>query len=105
MFKKYIYNFLFFSINIYIYIYRPSILAALIKLFEAPTEIKKSEEEELISYDFEEERQFQSAFARLTSTGKLKRDPTERIEDPKIFLAHSLQTLSQRYPGKVIAFL
>ncbi|RGB41994.1 exportin-2-like protein [Rhizophagus diaphanus] len=79
----------------------PSILAALIKLFEAPTEIKKSEEEELITYDFEEERQFQSAFARLTSTGKLKRDPTERIEDPKIFLAHSLQTLSQRYPGKI----
>ncbi|CAB5137675.1 unnamed protein product [Rhizophagus irregularis] len=82
-------------------IIEPSILAALIKLFEAPTEIKKSEEEELISYDFEEERQFQSAFARLTSTGKLKRDPTERIEDPKIFLAHSLQTLSQRYPGKI----
>ncbi|GES89790.1 importin-alpha export receptor [Rhizophagus clarus] len=79
----------------------PSILAALIKLFEAPTEIKKDEEEELLTYDFEEERQFQSAFARLTSTGKLKRDPTERIEDPKIFLAHSLQTLSQRYPGKI----
>lgn len=59
----------------------------------------------MLTYDFEEERQFQSAFARLTSTGKLKRDPTERIEDPKIFLAHSLQTLSQRYPGKVIMFL
>jgi hypothetical protein len=77
----------------------------LIKLFEAPTEIKKNDDEELLTYDFEEERQFQSAFARLASTGKLKRDPTERIEDPKIFLAHSLQTLSQRYPGKVKYFI
>ena len=76
----------------------------MIKLFEAPTEIKKNFEEELLTYDFEEDRQFQSAFARLTSTGKLKRDPTEKIEDPKIFLAHSLQALSQRYPGKVIIF-
>ncbi|CAI2184350.1 8284_t:CDS:10 [Funneliformis geosporum] len=81
----------------------PNILTALIKLFEAPTEIKKNydEEEELLTYDFEEERQFQSAFARLTSTGKLKRDPTEKIDDPKLFLAHSLQALSQRYPGKI----
>ncbi|CAG8634271.1 1770_t:CDS:10 [Funneliformis caledonium] len=81
----------------------PNVLTALIKLFEAPTEIKKSydEEEELLTYDFEEERQFQSAFARLTSTGKLNRDPTEKIEDPKLFLAHSLQALSQRYPGKI----
>ncbi|CAI2184411.1 17659_t:CDS:10 [Funneliformis geosporum] len=93
-----------YVINVFDSIQRkPNILTALIKLFEAPTEIKKNydEEEELLTYDFEEERQFQSAFARLTSTGKLKRDPTEKIDDPKLFLAHSLQALSQRYPGKI----
>ncbi|RIA85430.1 exportin-2-like protein [Glomus cerebriforme] len=79
-----------------------SILAALIKLFEAPTEIKKNhDDDELLTYDFEEERQFQSVFARLMSTGKLKRDPTEKIEEPKVFLALSLQELSQKYPGKI----
>ncbi|CAG8652097.1 4029_t:CDS:10, partial [Dentiscutata erythropus] len=78
----------------------PVILAALIKLFEAPTEIENYDaEEELLNYDFEEDRQFQTTFAKLTTASKPRIDPTASIPEPKIYLAQELHRLSQTYPN------
>ncbi|RHZ79547.1 hypothetical protein Glove_144g27 [Diversispora epigaea] len=81
-----------------------TILAALIKLFEAPTEIDKyNEEEEFYNFDLEEERQFQTSFSKLTTTSKPTNDPTASISEPKVYLAQELQRLSQAHPdGKMI---
>ncbi|CAG8707166.1 4269_t:CDS:10 [Cetraspora pellucida] len=77
----------------------PVILAALIKLFEAPTEIESYDaEEELLNFDFEEDRQFQTTFAKLTTASKPRIDPTASIPEPKVYLAQELQRLSQAYP-------
>ncbi|RIB01856.1 chromosome segregation 1-like protein [Gigaspora rosea] len=78
----------------------PVILAALIKLFEAPTEIENYDaEEELLNFDFEEDRQFQTTFAKLTTASKPRIDPTASIPEPKVYLAQELHRLSQAYPN------
>ncbi|CAG8606090.1 18357_t:CDS:10 [Acaulospora morrowiae] len=81
----------------------PVVLAALIKLFEAPTEIENYDAvDELLNFDFEEDRQFQASFSKLTTTSKPRSDPTASISEPKIYLAQELQRLSQAHPdGKI----
>ncbi|CAG8739238.1 14489_t:CDS:2, partial [Ambispora leptoticha] len=82
----------------------PSILTAVIKLFEAPVEIKKTgiEEEQEEYVDFElEEAEFKSAFNKLVTASRAKRDPTG-IPNPRDFLARSVYALSQTHPGKII---
>ncbi|CAG8549645.1 9435_t:CDS:2, partial [Racocetra fulgida] len=50
----------------------------------APTEIENYDaEEELLNFDFEEDRQFQTTFAKLTTANKPRIDPTASIPEPK----------------------
>ncbi|CAG8591612.1 7963_t:CDS:10 [Diversispora eburnea] len=87
------------------YVDRKICSVALIRLLtQTPTEIDKyNEEEEFYNFDLEEERQFQTSFAKLTTTSKPMNDPTASISEPKVYLAQELQRLSQAHPdGKMI---
>ncbi|CAG8478060.1 8971_t:CDS:10 [Ambispora gerdemannii] len=81
-----------------------SILTAVIKLFEAPVEIKKNgieeEQEEYIDFELEEETEFKAAFNKLVTASRSKRDPTG-IPNAREFLARSVYTLSQTHPGRI----
>ncbi len=44
---------------------------------------------------------YQAAFSQLVFAGKKESDPCAGIGDPKIYLAKSLNQLSQAHPGKV----
>ncbi|CAJ0753049.1 9359_t:CDS:2, partial [Entrophospora sp. SA101] len=75
---------------------------ALIKLFEAPTEIENyNEDNYFLTIDFEEDMQFQTSYSKLATTNKPKDDPTESIKDPKIFLAQSIKNLNDLHPEMI----
>ncbi|KAK3842665.1 MAG: putative importin-alpha export receptor [Linnemannia gamsii] len=82
----------------------PAVMNALIKLFEAPQDVKgatqdAAQDADLYAIDIEETG-YQSQFSQLATTTSSKVDPTAQIQDPKQFLLEGLVRFNQAYPGR-----
>ncbi|XP_071743151.1 exportin-2 isoform X2 [Lepeophtheirus salmonis] len=77
----------------------PTILNALIGLFELPQDESIPDDEHFI--EVEDTPGYQTAYSQLVFAGKRKVDPVASITDPKIHLAQSLQKLSASSPGVI----
>ncbi|KAF9962476.1 importin-alpha export receptor [Mortierella alpina] len=83
----------------------PSVMTALVKLFEAPQDVKgasadaAAEDADLYSVDIEETG-YQAQFSQLATASSSKVDPTSGVQDPKQFLVEGLVRFNQAYPGR-----
>jgi exportin-2 (importin alpha re-exporter) len=91
-----------------VYLNRPSVMNALIKLFEAPQDVKGATQDAAMDADLYaidiEETGYQSQFSQLATTSSSKVDPTAQIQDPKQFLLEGIIRFNQAYPGRVRSF-
>ncbi|KAG0271016.1 importin-alpha export receptor, partial [Linnemannia exigua] len=83
----------------------PAVMNALVKLFEAPQDVKGASQDaaqdaDLYAIDIEETG-YQSQFSQLATTTSSKVDPTAQIQDPKQFLLEGLVRFNQAYPGRL----
>ncbi|RUP48679.1 Cse1-domain-containing protein [Jimgerdemannia flammicorona] len=82
----------------------PNVATALVKLFEAPTDLTQNDDDELYTFDLEESG-YQASFSRLATASQVKIDPTASIADPRAYFAQSLMALSQSRPGLIPSLL
>ncbi|KAF9134597.1 importin-alpha export receptor [Mortierella sp. 14UC] len=83
----------------------PPVMNALVKLFEAPQDVKgatqdAAQDADLYAIDIEETG-YQAQFSQLATTTSSKVDPTAQIQDPKQFLLEGLVRFNQAYPGRL----
>ncbi|KAG0070621.1 importin-alpha export receptor, partial [Linnemannia elongata] len=82
----------------------PSVMNALVKLFEAPQDVKGATQDAAMDADLYaidiEETGYQSQFSQLATTSSSKIDPTAQIQDPKQFLLEGIVRFNQAYPGR-----
>ncbi|XP_071494645.1 exportin-2-like [Diadema antillarum] len=80
------------------------LLQALIGLFELEEDDNVPDDEHFIEVD--DQPSYSAAYSQLANAGKAARDPFNgTIQNPKIFLAQSLQKLSAAHPGQVTAMV
>ena len=78
--------------------YRPTLLNGLIELIQKP-DVSTAVDEDVDLLQDLEEAGYQASFSRLASAGMIRK---KRIsDDPSLYLAQSLASLSQVHPGKV----
>jgi len=87
---------------------RPAVMTALVKLFEAPQDVRgaaadAAQDDELFAIDIEETG-YQAQFSQLTTTSGAKLDPTAGIVEPKQLLVEGLVRFNQAYPGRVSVY-
>ncbi|CAK8690429.1 unnamed protein product [Clavelina lepadiformis] len=78
------------------------LLEAVIGLFELPEDETVPEEEHFI--EIEDTPGYQTSFSQLAFASKREHDPV-KVDNPKLYLAQSLGSLSKQYPGKVPSML
>uniref|UniRef100_H2YJL6 Exportin-2 n=1 Tax=Ciona savignyi TaxID=51511 RepID=H2YJL6_CIOSA len=78
------------------------LLEALIGLFELPQDDSVADDEHFI--EIEDTPGYQTAYSQLAFAGKREHDPV-KVENPKLFLAQQLSSLSKQMPGKVSGML
>lgn len=88
----------------------PQLLQVIIAVFELPQEASESQDasDHFIELEEMENSQFtgyQATYSKLTFATIPERDLISDIPDPKLFLAHKLQQLSMKYPGKITSLI
>ncbi|KAF9082059.1 importin-alpha export receptor [Mortierella sp. AD031] len=82
----------------------PAVMTALVKLFEAPQDVKGAALDAAVDADLYaidiEETGYQAQFSQLATTTNTKVDPTAQIQDPKQFLIEGIVRFNQAYPGR-----
>ena len=79
---------------------RTPLLQALIDVFELEEDDNVPDDEHFI--EVEDQPSYSAAYSQLANAGKATRDPfSGTIQNPKIYLAQSLQKLCAAHPGQV----
>ncbi|KAG0045285.1 importin-alpha export receptor [Gryganskiella cystojenkinii] len=83
----------------------PSVMSALVRLFEAPQDVKgaaadAAEDADLYAIDIEESG-YQAQFSQLATATNAKLDPTAVIADPKQYLVEGIVRFNQQFPGRL----
>ena len=85
--------------------YWPRLLNSLIRFFEESQDDSVPDDEHFI--EIENTPGYQSAFCQLVFASKSNSDPFRGVvtDNPKMFLAQSLQKLGTRHPGKIMPMI
>lgn len=81
----------------------PSLLQALIQIFELPTDESTIDGDHFI--EIENVPGYQAAYSQLNYAQPKNSDPLQEIQDPRIFLAQSLGNLSRQRPGEILTLI
>jgi len=80
--------------------YWAPLLQSLVGLFELPEDTDAAEDEHFAEID--ESSGYQAAYSHLAFSGKDESDPLKgQVQDPRLYLAQSLGTISAANPGKL----
>lgn len=81
----------------------PSLLKALIGLFELPEDDSVPDDEHFA--EIEDISGYQASYSQLVFARKKERDPISEVMSPRTFLLESLKNVSTKYPGQITALI